>query len=162
MRHLPIWVSLFLLAGPLRAQHPHLDLPPMGSAKRVQLVGQVTDSLSGKPVYDCLVGYYDREGQRRSITPVNSDGRYAMFIPATEPFELRVERETDTWKCTARARLFPSARRSTAWTWCCGPSDGILDLQDGLSRRHMKKAGCPRQPAFPQHFRRVNPSAPVS
>ncbi|HRO39495.1 MAG: hypothetical protein M9900_05450 [Flavobacteriales bacterium] len=93
MRHLPIWVSLFLLAGPLRAQHPHLDLPPMGSAKRVQLVGQVTDSLSGKPVYDCLVGYYDREGQRRSITPVNSDGRYAMFIPATEPFELRVERE---------------------------------------------------------------------
>lgn len=89
------WLSaLGLLATTLlMAQHPRLNVPPKGSPERVQLTGTVTDSLTGKPVYDCLVEYYGRDGQRRSISSVNSDGRYAMFIPAEKPFELRVEKE---------------------------------------------------------------------
>lgn len=90
-----LWPVLFLLLAPtlLRAQHPHLDLPPSGSPQRIQLFGMVTDSLTRKPVYDCLVGYYDASGKRLSITSVNSDGRFALFIPAGVPYELRVERE---------------------------------------------------------------------
>lgn len=80
---LPILTVLFLLAAQLCAQ---------GKAQ-VQLQGTVTDSLSGKPVYDCLVEHYDLEGKRWALTPVNSDGRYAMFIPAEQPFELRIVRE---------------------------------------------------------------------
>lgn len=89
------WISAFavLAATAVLAQHPHLNVPPKGSPDRVQLFGYVTDSLTGKPVYDCLVEYYGRDGQRRSISSVNSDGRYAMFIPARTPFELRVEKE---------------------------------------------------------------------
>lgn len=60
---------------------------------RVQLFGTVTDSITGKPVYDCLVEYYDMAGERLSISSVNSDGQYAMYVPAHLPFELRIERE---------------------------------------------------------------------
>lgn len=90
-----LWPLFFLLlaATTLRAQHPGLHLPPNGSPQRSQLSGLVTDSTTGKPVYDCLVGYYDASGKRLSITSVNSDGRYAMFIPSGVPYELRVERE---------------------------------------------------------------------
>jgi hypothetical protein len=88
-----LFAITLLTATAAVAQHPHLNVPPKGSPKRVQLFGLVTDSLTGKPVYDCLVEYYGRDGQRRSISSVNSDGRYAMFIPANEPFELRVEKE---------------------------------------------------------------------
>lgn len=90
-----VWLPALILFFPLGllAQRPHLNVPPKGSPDRVQLVGTVTDSLTGKPVYDCLVAYYGVDGQRRSISSVNSDGLYSMFIPAHEPFELRVEKE---------------------------------------------------------------------
>ncbi len=84
---------LLLLSSALLAQRPHLAVPPKGSPDRVQLVGMVTDSLTGKPVYDCLVAYYSLDGERRSFSSVNSDGLYSMFIPANAPFELRVEKE---------------------------------------------------------------------
>jgi hypothetical protein len=63
------------------------------SAERIQVFGTVTDAATGKPVYECLVEHYDLSGKRWSVTTVNSDGRYAMFIPADTPFELRVIRE---------------------------------------------------------------------
>lgn len=67
---------------------PDATAPPL-----VQIHGLVTDSLTGKPVYDCLVGYYTFDGKRQAINPVNSDGLYALFIPAGTPFELRIEQE---------------------------------------------------------------------
>ncbi|MBX2982745.1 MAG: hypothetical protein KF843_08735 [Flavobacteriales bacterium] len=82
-----------LLCGASQAQRPHLEVPPQGSPDRVQLFGTVTDSITGKPVYDCLVEYYDMAGERLSISSVNSDGQYAMYVPAHLPFELRIERE---------------------------------------------------------------------
>ncbi len=56
---------------------------------RVQVFGTVTDSLSGKPVYT-TVEHYDPAGKRWALTEVNGEGRYALFVPAGEPFELRV------------------------------------------------------------------------
>lgn len=86
--------ALLLLSAPLLlAQKPHLDVPPKGSPERVQLFGTVSDSLTGKPVYDCLVGYYSPDGVRKAVAPTNSLGRYALFVPAGMPFELRVEKE---------------------------------------------------------------------
>jgi hypothetical protein len=82
-----------LLSLSAKAQHAHLAVPPKGSPQRVQLYGMVTDSLTGKPVYDCLVEYFGRDGQRSSISSTNSDGRYAMFVPAGVPFELRIVKE---------------------------------------------------------------------
>lgn len=67
--------------------------PAAAKAPLVQVVGTVTDSLTGKPVYDCLVGYYTTDGKRRAVTPVNADGLYALFVAAGQPFELRVELE---------------------------------------------------------------------
>lgn len=90
------WWTTLCLALPacvLQAQYPHLPVPPQGSPARVQLVGTVTDSLTGKPVYDCLVEYYGTDGLRYSIASVNSDGRYAMFVPAGKSFELRIIKE---------------------------------------------------------------------
>jgi len=56
---------------------------------RVQVYGSVTDSLSGRTVHT-TVEHYDLHGKRWALTEVNSDGRYALFLPAGEPFELRV------------------------------------------------------------------------
>jgi hypothetical protein len=61
--------------------------------ERVQLFGAVTDAVTGKPVYECLVEHYDVAGKRWAVTTVNSDGLYAIFIPTGEQFELRVTRE---------------------------------------------------------------------
>lgn len=69
------------------------DEPPAPPPALVQVYGQVDDSLTGKPVYECLVGYYGRDGVRHGITPVNSDGRYSLFVPAGIPFQLGVEQE---------------------------------------------------------------------
>ena len=96
-----------LLCGASYAQRPHLDVPPQGSSDRVQVFGTVTDSITGKPVYDCLVEYYDMAGERLSISSVNSDGRYAMYIPALVPFELRIERENGYADLRVRAPEIP-------------------------------------------------------
>lgn len=106
MRKWHIVLFLFLACG-LHAQKPQLDVPPDSSADRVQVFGTVTDSLTGKPVYDCLVAYYDLEGDRRSVSSVNSDGQYAMFIPAHIPFELRIEREDGYKDLGRRAPVIP-------------------------------------------------------
>ena len=106
MRTWHILLFLLLACG-LHAQKPQLEVPPDSSADRVQVFGTVTDSLSGKPVYDCLVAYYDLEGNRRSVSSVNSDGQYAMFIPAHIPFELRIEREDGYKDLGRRAPVIP-------------------------------------------------------
>lgn len=72
----------------LQAQTAKLDL-----LNSVQVQGFVSDSLTGKPVYDCLVEYYTIEGQRKAVSSVNEDGRYSMFIPVGKPFELRITKE---------------------------------------------------------------------
>lgn len=77
---------------------------------RVQVYGTVTDSLSGKAVYT-TIEHYDLAGKRWALTETNSEGRYALFVPANEPFELRVtplpgERELRR----TMAALPPSAR----------------------------------------------------
>lgn len=56
---------------------------------RVQVYGTVTDSLSGRPVYT-TIEHYDLAGERWALTETNSEGRYALFVPAEVPFELRV------------------------------------------------------------------------
>lgn len=61
--------------------------------ERVQVFGSVTDAVTGKPVYECLVEHYDVAGKRWAVTTVNSDGQYALFLPVGQPFELRVTRE---------------------------------------------------------------------
>lgn len=81
-----------LIAGALSAQQGRPSAKDT-SKPLVQLQGMVTDSITGKPVYDSLVGFYSLDGKRWAITPVNSDGLYSLFIPAGIPFELRVEQE---------------------------------------------------------------------
>ena len=100
-----------LLSVALHAQRPHLAVPPKGSPDRVQLMGTITDSMTGKPVYDCLVAYYGRDGERRSISSVNSDGLYSMYIPAHDPFELRVERENGYLDLRKRAPEIPQGAK---------------------------------------------------
>lgn len=78
--HLLIFLALGLVS--FAPSHP-----------RVQVFGTVVDSITGKPVYACTVEHHDLDGKRWSLTSVNSDGRYAMFVPADEPFELWVVRE---------------------------------------------------------------------
>jgi len=99
---------LALLCFTLHAQRPHLALPPEGSPERLQIFGTVTDSITGKPVYDCLVEYYDMAGERRSISSVNSDGQYSMYIPAHVPFELRIERENGYEELRVQAPKVPT------------------------------------------------------
>lgn len=60
---------------------------------RVQVYGNVVDKVTGKPVYECLIEHYDMAGKRWSVTTVNSDGRYSLFIPTGKDFELRIVRE---------------------------------------------------------------------
>lgn len=81
-------LPLVLASLSLRAQDPKID-----QLNNVQVYGTVIDGISGKPVYDCLVEYYTNNGERKSVSSVNADGRYAMFIPAGKSFELRVTRE---------------------------------------------------------------------
>jgi hypothetical protein len=65
-------------------------LVTLGQApQRVQVFGTVTDSLSGRVAYT-TVEHYDLAGKRWALTEVNGDGGYALFVPAGEPFELRV------------------------------------------------------------------------
>jgi hypothetical protein len=78
-------LSLSLLASALLFAQEKKEL--------VQVFGSVTDAVTGKPVYECLVEHYDAAGKRWSVTTVNSEGLYALFIPTGEPFELRVIRE---------------------------------------------------------------------
>lgn len=73
----------FLFLG--LAPGAHAQLPT-----RVQVTGLVTDARTGKPVYECLVEHYDPAGKRWGLTTVNSEGRYSLFIPTGEAFELRV------------------------------------------------------------------------
>lgn len=80
---------LFCLPGLLCAQTDHKAAPP----PMVQVFGSVTDSVSGKPVYDSLVEFYDAAEVRKAVSSVNADGRYALFIPAGKPFELRITKE---------------------------------------------------------------------
>ncbi len=103
------WLPFFflMLCAASYAQRPQLDVPPQGSPERVQIFGNVTDSITGKPVYDCLVEYYDMAGERRSISSVNSDGRYALYIPAQVPFELRIERENGYADLRKQAPVIP-------------------------------------------------------
>ncbi len=96
-----------VLCGASYAQRLQLTVPPVGPLDRVQVFGTVTDSITGKPVYDCLVAYYDLEGDRRSVSSVNSDGQYAMFIPVHIPFELRIEREDGYIDLEKRAPKVP-------------------------------------------------------
>jgi len=56
----------------------------------VQLHGAVVDSTSGLPIYEALVEWYDAHGRRQAITQTNSEGSYALFVPAGQPIELRV------------------------------------------------------------------------
>lgn len=57
---------------------------------RAQLYGAVIDSVSGMPVYEALVEWYDPAGKRQAIVQTNSEGRFALFIPREEDVELRV------------------------------------------------------------------------
>lgn len=70
-----------------------VNASPAQSAGRVQVFGSVIGKDTGKPVYDCTVEHHDSTGKRWSFTMVNSDGRYAMFIPTGVAFELWVVRE---------------------------------------------------------------------
>ncbi len=57
---------------------------------RVQLHGTVFDQISGVPVYEALVEWYDAKGERQAITQTNSEGHYALFLYAGQPIELRI------------------------------------------------------------------------
>lgn len=82
-------MRLFLLVAFLGL----VNASPAQSAARVQVFGAVIGKDTGKPVYDCTVEHHDPTGKRWSFTMVNSDGRYAMFIPTGEAFDLWVVRE---------------------------------------------------------------------
>lgn len=69
-----------MVATMCRAQQPPL----------VQVSGMVTDSATGRPVYDCLVEHYDLAGKRWAVITTNTEGRYAAFVPAGTSFELRI------------------------------------------------------------------------
>ncbi|MCB9170050.1 MAG: hypothetical protein H6594_06845 [Flavobacteriales bacterium] len=57
--------------------------------ERVQVYGRVIDKVTRGAVY-ATVEHYDTAGKRWSLTEVNSDGRYALFLPCDAPFELRI------------------------------------------------------------------------
>ncbi|MCB0792722.1 MAG: hypothetical protein H6595_09175 [Flavobacteriales bacterium] len=67
------------------------DLAVFGQDRpaRVQVHGRVIVAGTGQVVY-ATVEHYDLEGKRWSLTEVNSDGRFALFLPCDVPFELRV------------------------------------------------------------------------
>ena len=96
-----VLLPLLLFAfGNARAQDT-----PVERLNSVQVYGSVTDSLTGKPVYDSLVEYYTADGKRKAVCSVNSDGTYAMFIPSGRTFTLRIVKENGyrSMSCTVAA-----------------------------------------------------------
>jgi hypothetical protein len=75
--------------------------------ERVQVFGTLTDSITGKPVYECMVEHYDLTGKRWSVTTVNADGKYALFIPTGVAFELRVTQENGYLEMSHREKAVP-------------------------------------------------------
>lgn len=75
--------------------------------ERVQVFGSLTDSITGKPVYECMVEHYDLSGKRWSVTTVNADGNYALFIPTGVPFVLRVTQENGYLSMSHREQAVP-------------------------------------------------------
>lgn len=108
----PLTLLLFLffslLPGDASAQH----IKPARPDSLVQVYGTVTDATTGRPVYDCTVEHYDVKGKRWSLTQVNSDGIYALFIPTGTPFELRVERENGYADLSRRIEAVPKGTRT--------------------------------------------------
>lgn len=90
MRAWAFLLTLLPLIVSAQQDRPYTVPPP---AERVQVHGTVTDAVTGRPVYECLVEHYDLQDKRWSVTMVNSEGRYALFVPAGQPFRLRVTRE---------------------------------------------------------------------
>ncbi len=60
---------------------------------QIQIFGTVIDSTTGEPVLEVTVEQYDLDGKRWSLTVSNSEGKYALFVPANTVFELRVVKE---------------------------------------------------------------------
>ena len=99
---------LFPIAIGLHAQQPTAQTKgDDAKVERVQVFGTLTDSITGKPVYECMVEHYDLTGKRWSVTTVNADGRYALFIPTGVPFELRVTKENGYLEMSHREKAVP-------------------------------------------------------
>lgn len=70
-----------------------VGLAPLSYAQetpRAQLHGAVIDSVSGMPIYEALVEWYDPAGKRQAIVQTNSEGRFALFVVREEELQLRV------------------------------------------------------------------------
>ena len=107
------WILFVLIAWGAHAQRSTtsettLNKGHVDSARLVQVHGTVTDSLTGKPVYASLVEHYDLSGKRWAVTTVNSDGRYAIFVPTGLPFEIRVTKENGYVDLHHRAAAIPA------------------------------------------------------
>jgi|GEM_PF-658631 len=99
---------LLPLAIGLHAQKPNAQtVGDDAKVERVQVFGTLTDSVTGKPVYECMVEHYDLTGKRWSVTTVNADGQYALFIPTGVPFELRVTKENGYLEMSHREKAVP-------------------------------------------------------
>ena len=99
---------LFPITIGLHAQKPIAQTKgDDAKVERVQVYGTLTDSITGKPVYECMVEHYDLSGKRWSVTTVNADGRYALFIPTGVPFELRVTQENGYLEMSHREKAVP-------------------------------------------------------
>jgi hypothetical protein len=57
---------------------------------RVQLYGTVIDEVTQQPVFETLVEWYNSAGKRQAVTQTNDEGRYALFVWAGEPIEIRI------------------------------------------------------------------------
>ena len=90
----------------IQAQTAAIDL-----LNSVQVNGFVSDTISGKPVYDCLVEYYTAEGERKAVSSVNADGLYGMFIPTGTDFELRITRENGYCELRRSVKAVPYGMR---------------------------------------------------
>lgn len=62
----------------------------MQDSIRVQLYGTVIDEVSQQPVFETLVEWYNAAGKRQAVTQTNDEGRYALFVWAGEPIEIRI------------------------------------------------------------------------
>lgn len=103
---------LFLIAFGLHAQIPTAQTKgDDANVERVQVFGTLTDSITGKPVYECMIEHYDLTGKRWSVTTVNADGRYALFIPTGVPFELRVTQENGYLEMSHKEKAVPAGTK---------------------------------------------------
>ena len=103
---------LFPIAIGLHAQKPVAQTKgDDAKVERVQVFGTLTDSITGKPVYECMIEHYDLTGKRWSVTTVNADGRYALFIPTGVAFELRVTKENGYLEMSHREKAVPSGTK---------------------------------------------------